>query len=448
MTPTLAAIRFGYGLPVGPDAPVNADQILALLAGPDQAVEDWPSVTMAEVFPAWQQAAAARRAARESDEARRAYRATLRVVQDQGRLALQAGMARALASPDTFRERLVRFWADHFTTEAKFRHDAALTDAMVEEAIRPHVAGRFADMLRGVTMHPAMLLYLDQVRSVGPGSKVGQRRDQGLNENLARELMELHTLGVGGSYRQDDVRQAAELLTGLTATPKEGFHFNPDMAEPGPETVLGISYDGAELDPVNALLDDLAVHPDTAGHLARKIAVHFVADAPDAGMVTAMADAYLAADGQLLPLYRAMLGHPAAWGPALQKARQPYDFLVAAFRALGVTGEGMMTLNRKKMSLRVVNPLRAMGQDWGKPGGPDGWEEAAEAWINPQGMAARITWAMTMPAELGPLPDPREMVTRALGDRASERLTWAVNASEDQREGVGLILAAPEFNRR
>lgn len=448
MTPTLAAIRFGYGLPVGPDAPADADQMLALLAGPDQAVRDWPSITMAEVFPAWQVAAAARRAARESDAARRDFRRALRAVQDQGRRALQAGMARALATPDTFRERLVRFWADHFTTEAKFRHDAALTDAMVEEAIRPHVAGRFADMLRGATMHPAMLLYLDQVRSVGPGSKVGLRREEGLNENLARELMELHTLGVGGSYRQEDVRQAAELLTGLTATPKAGFHFNPDMAEPGPETVLGVSYDGAELDPINALLDDLAVHPDTARHLARKIAVHFIADDPDAAMVAAMAEAYLAADGQLLPMYRAMLAHPAAWVPDLQKARQPYDFLVAAFRALGVTGDGMMAINRKGMSLRVVAPLRAMGQDWGKPGGPDGWEEAAAAWINPQGMAARITWAMTMPAELGPLPDPRAMVVSALGDRASARLTWAVSAAEDQREGVGLILAAPEFNRR
>jgi uncharacterized protein (DUF1800 family) len=448
MTPTLAAIRFGYGLPLGPDTPADADQMLALLAGPDRAVDDWPSVTMAEVFPVWQVAAAARRAARESEEAKRAFRAELRRVQDQGRTALRAGMARAITSPDPFRERLVRFWADHFTTEAKFRHDAALTDAMVEEAIRPHVAGRFADMLRGVTMHPAMLLYLDQVRSVGPGSKVGQRRDEGLNENLARELMELHTLGVGGSYRQDDVRQAAELLTGLTATPQDGFHFNPDMAEPGPETVLGVHYDGAELAPINALLDDLAVHPDTAHHLARKIAVHFIADDPDGDMVTAMAEAYLAADGELLPLYRAMLGHPAAWAPALQKARQPYDFLVAAFRALGVTGEAMMRLSRKKMSLRIMNPLRAMGQDWGKPGGPDGWEEAAAAWINPQGMAARITWAMTIPADIGPLPDPREMVAQVLGDRASERLIWAVSASEDPREGVGLILAAPEFNRR
>jgi uncharacterized protein (DUF1800 family) len=448
MTQTLCAIRFGYGLPVAADAPVDAEGMLALLAGPDVAVDLWPGVTMAQVFPVWQTAAAARRAARQGDAEKRAFRASLRAVQDQGYTALRAGMARAVGAPDTFRERLVRFWADHFTTEAKFRHDAALTDAMVEDAIRPHVAGRFADMLRGVTLHPAMLLYLDQVRSVGPTSKVGLRREEGLNENLARELMELHTLGVGGGYRQDDVWQAAELLTGLTATPTDGFLFDPDMAEPGPETVLGIIYDGVALEPIHALLDDLAVHPDTALHLARKVAVHFVSDTPDAGMVTAMADAYLAADGQLMALYRAMLLHPAAWGADLQKARQPYDFVVAALRALGLTGDQVMRLNRKAISTRVLAPMRAMGQDWGKPGGPDGWEEAAPAWINPQGMAARITWAMTVPDALGLLPDARAMVGRVLGEKASERLIWAVNAAEEQRDGVGLILASPEFNRR
>ncbi len=448
MTPTLAAIRFGYGLPVGADAPADADGILALLAGPDRAADQWPGITMAQVAPVWQVAAVARRAARQSEELRREFRASLRAVQDLRFDAIRCDLARALGSPDTFRERLVRFWADHFTTEAKFRHDAALTDAMVEDAIRPHVAGRFADMLRGVTLHPAMLLYLDQTRSVGPGSTVGLRREDGLNENLARELMELHTLGVGGAYRQDDVRQAAELLTGLTATPKEGFFFNPDMAEPGPETVLGITYEGEALVPIHDLLDDLAVHPDTARHLARKVAVHFVSDAPDAGMVDAMAQAYLAADGDLMALYRAMMAHPAAWDGAMDKARQPYDFIVAAFRALGVAPGDAMELSRKRVAGMVLASMRAMGQDWGKPGGPDGWEEAAPAWINPQGMAARITWAMTEPAELGDLPDPREMVGRVLGARASERLIWAVNAAEEARDGVGLILASPEFNRR
>jgi uncharacterized protein (DUF1800 family) len=448
MTQTLAAIRFGYGLPVGQDAPGGAEAMLALLAGPDMAMDQWPGITMAAVAPVWQVAAVARRAARQSEADKRAFRVSLRAVQDQRFDAMRAGIARALGAQDAFRERLVRFWADHFTTEAKFRHDAALTDAMAEDVIRPHVAGRFADMLRGVTLHPAMLLYLDQVRSVGPGSVQGQRRDAGLNENLARELMELHTLGVGGSYRQDDVRQAAELLTGLTATPKDGFAFNPDMAEPGPETVLGITYDGAEMTPIHDLLDDLAIHPDTARHLARKLAVHFVSDTPDEGMIATMAAAYLAADGHLMALYRAMLLHPAAWDGALQKARQPYDFIVVALRALGLTPDAALRLNRKRMAGLILSPMRAMGQDWGKPGGPDGWEESATAWINPQGMAARITWAMTVPAELDAVTDPRAMLDRVLGGIASERLIWAVHAAEDPREGVGLILAAPEFNRR
>jgi uncharacterized protein (DUF1800 family) len=357
-------------------------------------------------------------------------------------------VARGVSTSDGFRERLVQFWADHFTTEARFRHDVGLTPAMIEECIRPHVGGRFVDMLSAVTLHPAMLLYLDQVQSVGPGSPEGLRREAGLNENLARELLELHTLGVGAGYSQDDVRQAAELLTGLTADPEVGFFFNPRLAEPGAETVQGQSYDGEGLQPVLDLLGDLAVHPDTARHLARKLVVHFISDTPDEGQVADMAAAYLQSSGALGPAYAAMFAHPASFAPVAAKARQPFDFIVAALRALEVPVADILSMGRGEARRKLILPMQAMGQSWARPGGPDGWEEGAEAWITPQGMAARITWAMAAPDDFGRITDAREFVVRALGNRASERLIWAVNAAENQREGMGLVLASPEFNRR
>jgi uncharacterized protein (DUF1800 family) len=446
MTPTLAAIRFGTGLPASRAMQSSAD-MLAALAGPDQAAVDWPGNGLAKVLPVYRAASNARQAARRGDVQKVAYRLKLRDAQGQALEGVKIDLARAITSPDGFRERLVRFWADHFTAEPNFTIDAGLPGAMVEDAIRPHVAGRFADMLRGVTLHPAMLLYLDQVKSVGPRSRAGQRKGAGLNENLARELIELHTLGVDGAYTQADVRGAAEVLTGAAVTPDEGFFFNTDWAEPGTAQVLGRDYDGTGVARIHALLDDLAAHPDTGRHLARKLAVHFVSDTPDEGMVAAMAAAY-ADTGVLLDVYAAMLNHPAAWDAVTTKARQPFDFIVAALRALGVPPGDIMAMGRGEFRKRIILPLRAMGQEWGKPGGPDGWEEAAEMWINSEGLAARITWAMEAPGRLGPLPDPRVMVTTALGDHASERLIWAAGAAESPREGVGLILASAEFNRR
>jgi uncharacterized protein (DUF1800 family) len=443
----LSAIRFGTGLPA-PEGSVTPEAMLAALAGPDLAAAQWPGVDAMDVQATYREAARLRRDVRRDASLRPAYQQATRAAQAQQTQGMLVQMARGVGTDHGFRERLVQFWADHFTTEARFRHDVGLTAAMVEHAIRPHVGGRFGDMLVAATLHPAMLLYLDQVQSVGPGSPAGQRRGAGLNENLARELLELHTLGVGAGYDQADVRQAAELLTGLTADPEQGFFFNPRMAEPGAETVLGRSYAGEGLEPVLTLLADLARHPDTARHLARKLAVHFISDTPDAGLVDDMAAAYLAADGALAPVYGAMLAHPTAFAAPAQKARQPFDFMVAAMRALEVPPGEILGMARGEARKRLLLPMQAMGQTWGKPGGPDGWEEEASAWITPQGMAARITWAMSAPDDLGRSPDARAFVQHALGNRASERLIWAVNASENQREGLGLVLASPEFNRR
>jgi uncharacterized protein (DUF1800 family) len=317
---------------------------------------------------------------------------------------------------------------------------------LIEEAIRPHVTGRFADMLRAVVQHPAMLGYLDQTRSFGPNSRVGLRRARGLNENLARELLELHTVGAG--HTQTDVAQMAELLAGLTVG-KAGPTFDARRAEPGAETVLGQTYDGDSLDAVLRALNDLAEHADTAAHLSRKLAVHFVADQPNRDLVQALTDGWRASGGDLLAVAESLLTHSAGWSTTPDKVRQPFDFLVAALRALGVGGAAVMALPDAPFRTMILQPMAAMGQPWQRAPGPDGWPEAAEAWITPEGMAARITWAMDMPARLvSPLPVPTTLMTRCLGAHLGERLAWAVPRSEDIREAVGLVLASPDFNRR
>ncbi len=264
---TLAAFRFGFGLPEAADAP---EALLAGLAGADEAAARWPGVTTPEVLDVLAEIRAAREMRTDDDEGKAARKAQRRAVRKGNALAqrgMQAAFARAVGGAP-LRERLARFWTDHFTVISKSRTDRAWPAALVDEAIRPHLAGRFADMLAAVVTHPAMLIYLDQVNSTGPNSPRGERRGRGLNENLARELLELHTLGVGGGYGQEDVREMAELLTGLAFAPERGFVFDEARVEPGDDVVLGVSYGGAGIAPIRAALEDLAVHPATARHLA------------------------------------------------------------------------------------------------------------------------------------------------------------------------------------
>lgn len=459
-TPTIAAIRFGTGLrprQAGPaPAPLDAAALLGDLTAPDRMPARFPVLTRAEAEALAGQVRPARRAAEAGTKAGdpapelayRALRQRLRLATNRG---AQMTIARAVEAPVGFAERLVQFWGDHFATRARNAEMGPMAQVFAEEAIRPHLAGRFPDMLKAAATHPMLMVYLDQTASVGPNSPAGRKRG-GLNENLAREMLELHTLGVGGSYAQADVRQLALLLTGLSFTYRAGWHFDATKAEPGAELVLGERYGGAvpaDVSEIHAALEDLALHPETGRHLARKLAVHFTSDDPDPGMVDAMAAAYAAGGGALLPVYAAMLEHPAAWDSFGAKARQPLDFLVAALRALGVSGAQVAALAQGPVNNQLLGPLRLMGQPFAAPPGPDGWPEEAADWINPQGLAARIEWAMKGPRLWAkPLPDPRRLLRAALDDAAGERLAWAVGRAENAAEGTGLILASPDFNRR
>lgn len=451
---TIAAIRFGYGLPLPAGAPTGADAMLAALAAPDAMATHHVSADTAAALALAAHVQAGQRALQQlDDDARKAARRTL-VAHATGIATegTRAAVARALDNPCGLRERLVQFWSNHFTVARRGLPYVALPSAMVDAAIRPNLTAPFAQMLVAVTTHPAMLVYLNQNTSLGPGSVTGRRSGRGLNENLAREVLELHTLGVGAPYTQTDVRELAKLMTGLAFTPDEGFVFLPQWAEPGAETVLGRTYgdDGRpDVRPITEALADLAAHPETARHIARKLAVHFLADDPEPSAVEAITAAWTGSGGDLGAVTAALLHHPAAWAATGAKVRQPFDYVVAGLRALGVAGGDVMAMPQGLLRRHVLAPMAEMGQPWQQPRGPDGWPEAAADWITPQGLAARLRWSMAAPAQLvRPLPDPRALVTRVLADAASPVLVTAAGRAESRRDGVGLILASPEFNRR
>lgn len=454
--PVIAATRFGTGLSPRIAPPASAEAMLAALAGPDRAARAYPIPGLATAEPTVAAFRDLNRGRRSDDPAQAAAAETAmaaaRVRARDLRLAtFGASLARGVTAEDGLRERLVRFWADHFTLRSRNGFTHHLVAPYVEDAIRPHVAGRFASMLRAAITHPMMLSYLDQSGSMGPNSPAAQRRDRGLNENLARELLELHTVGVDGPYDQADVRELAELLTGLIwdVDGGGGTVYRPGQAEPGAETVLDRTYPAeAALSTVHAALDDLAVHPATARHLAAKLARHFVADDPPADLAAALEARFLDTGGDLMAVTQTLLTHPAAWQAERRKVLPPFDFLTAALRALDVA-PGVIATGALRESRRLFqNPLATMGQGWEAPPGPDGWPELASDWITPQFMAARIDWAMRMPEHLlADLPDPRALAATALG-HVPDDVAFAAAAAEDRRTGVGVVLASAMFQRR
>ena len=453
--PDLASFRFGTGLSPRIPPPVSAEAMLAELYGPDRIAEAIP-IRRFEIAPPTlmrlRELNRARRDARGTDSAEAAeaeFRAYELEVRQDFFTDVMRQIARGATTADPLRERLVAFWADHFTVRAKNSFTRHLVGHFIESAIRPYLTRPFSEMLRAAATHPLMLDYLDQSRSFGPGSELGQRTGRGLNENLAREVMELHTLGVGGPYTQADVCELAELLTGLFWQPGRGTIFRPLAAEPGAEEVLGTAYEGRGRAPIDAALDDLARHPATGAHLARKLTTHFIGPDADPELVALLARRFAETGGDLGVMTTTLLTHPAAWVPERRQVRRPVEFVTAAFRALGVSAADLTGQPGREVQRWILRPLAVMGQPWEAPPGPDGWAEAPEDWITPQGLAGRIDWAMRAPATLlGALPDPRDFVVTALGGFVTPDVRFAAEAAESVDDGIGLVLASAAFQRR
>lgn len=344
-------------------------------------------------------------------------------------------------------ERLVMFWSNHFCiSAAKSPFGRISAGAFEREAIRPHVLGRFADMLLAVERHPAMLQYLDNQQSFGPNSRAGLNGKRGLNENLAREIMELHVMGVGSGYAQDDVTALARILTGWTNAGRDGrlgepggFAFFANAHEPGPQTLLGRVYADTGLAQGETALADLARGPACARRVAEKLARHFVADEPPPALVTRLAATFLATDGDLRTVTTELIDAPEAWRAPLQKMRTPYDMLIAATRALDAapTDPGPF-----------LGGLNAMGMPLWAPPGPNGFHDTVAAWAAPENMKLRLDIAQLIAIRAKDLYDPSAVLDAVAGTAASPATRTAVARAESRRQGLAILLMSPEMQRR
>ena len=448
---TIAATRFGYGFHPGQALAADAEGLLAELGRANATSPDIGGPTLAARAALYSEFIEARKARRRDISLTPVMQGFQRRINRQFSNDVASRISAPILSDRGFFERLSWFWADHFTTASRNLITKSLTPRLEADAIRPHLTGSFRDMLRAVVTHPAMIVYLGQHRSVGPASAVGQRTGRGLNENLAREIIELHTLGVGGPYDQRDVRQFAELLTGMTVNRKSGAtQFKPQQAEPGTEEVLGAVYgdDRPDLDDILEALDDLAIHPRTGRHIAQKLATHFISDTPSERLITHVESAFNRTDGRLMAVYQALLEHPESWAAEAQKVKQPFDYLVSSIRAAGAGAETVTPFLKPKGRLSVARALRDLNQPMMQAPGPDGWPEEAGRWITAQGLAARLQWAARLGRALEGRMDPRDYLSAALADRASKEVTFAATRAAEKWEGIALILASPEFNRR
>lgn len=371
----------------------------------------------------------------------------LNVIQKTFRSEALARLQRATLVACGFTERLVVFWSNHFCISASKGELARIwAGAFEREAIRPHVLGRFADMLRAVEQHPSMLFFLDNQQSLGPDSRAGQNRKRGLNENLAREIMELHTLGVGGGYTQGDVTSLARIITGWTFAGRQGqlgtpgsFIFNTNAHQPGPQTLLGKTYEATGLAQGEAALADIARHPSTANFVATKLVRHFVADDPPPGLVARLRDVFVRTDGDLKATATALVDSDEAWQAPLTKLRSPYDFLVASGRLLARVPEDPG---------RYLNGLNLLGQPLWSPPGPNGFADTSAAWAAPEGMKLRLDIAAQIAAQLGNNIDPLDLLEFAAADAASIETRRTIERAESRQQALALLLMSPEMQRR
>lgn len=370
--------------------------------------------------------------------------------------AVNARMESALVTPTPFVERLVHFWSNHFAVSTDKKTVVPLAGNFEAEAIRPHVLGKFEDMLVAVEQHAAMQFFLDQAQSIGPNSlfisRLGPRnprRRSGLNENLAREIMELHTLGVRTGYTQADVTEFAKALTGWRVGPlKSGggqgdepaiYGFRPALHEPGDRTIMGKRYAEQGEAQARAVLHDLAIAPATSRHLATKLARHFVADNPPPALVAKLSDAFLRSGGHLPAVYRALIDAPESWAPQPAKFKTPWEWLVSSMRAIGT---------RELGETKVANLMQQLGQPVWRPGSPAGYDDIAASWAAPDALVRRVEVAQRLAMRVGDRLDPRTLGEKLMPGVIGAATAQAITNAESPPTGLSLLLVSPEFQRR
>jgi uncharacterized protein (DUF1800 family) len=432
-----ASLRFGLGPRGGELAEIGADArgwVLAQVRSPRlpnalRAREDGEAL-ITEALQAIRKG--------RSGQAERSVRALRAVyIEETG-----ARFAEQVTSRQPVVERMTLFWSNHFPVSVRKPIVAGLANAYEVEAIRPHLAGHFEDMLLAVVRHPAMLFYLDNIQSFGPNSPAGRRRGKGLNENLAREILELHTLGVDGGYTQQDVVALAKILTGWTLEYRLGrvyprYRFQARVHEPGGKTLLGRRFAEAGEEEGIEALRMLAQHPATARHIATKLARHYIADAPPAASVERLTAVFLDSGGHLPSVMEAVLREEAAWAP-FAKLKNPYEFALSAVRLTDVV----------PTAEQVVGGLEALNYRAFNAPSPQGWPDVAEAWAAPDALMKRIEWGHRLARHVPARTDPLRLAAQALGPILGATTRQTIERAASVQDGVALLLASPEFQRR
>jgi len=471
----LALHRFGMGPRPGSIAAIETDPRGALIAELEQPSTSLAAAsalpTSAKAFRAVNEANAKRQAktilaAKAQKEAKRQQMAEASSMMEGGEQDTNAMAAKiaAEAVPDPgrqfyldeakirteaalgaeigFVERLVWFWSNHFCISAD--KIQSMSGAYEREAIRPHVVGRFADMLLAAEGHPAMLFYLDNPGSMGPNSIAGINRTRGLNENLAREILELHTLGVRSGYNQDDVISFANVLTGWTLVPPPDnpehggeFTFNPRLHEPGAQKVLGKLYDDETVEQGRAVLRDLAAHPATATHLAGKLARYFIADTPPPALVERMAKVFVDTSGDLKEVARTMVSSDESWTQPPTKLKRPSEWVVGMVRAAGIT---------QTDPARFTGGQALLGEPLWRPSSPKGYPDDEASWID--GMGRRLDVANNVAERVSGKVDPQDVIENVLGPSVSPEVRQAVGRAESRQQALTLLFMSAELQRR
>ncbi len=435
----LEQIRFGYGPRAGQALAqgFDADRVMAQLTADDPQGSTWDRPNLADRYSLFDQYKA------EKDSAGGLQPATTQALKAMQVADIETFVARPAFADAGFVERLVNLWANRITISNASGAVARYMQNFRDEAIRPHIAGRYGDMLKATLWHPGMQFYLTQSSSFGPDSPAGKKKGRGLNENLAREFLELHSMRVG--YSQDDVTALAMLLAGM-ASDEKGVRVDPRRVQPGKKLILGQTFtDDDPMGQINRLVDYVALRPETAQNVAHFMARHFLNDEPPSDLVASLAATYIAQDGNLPSLYRVLLEHPAARDPAREKLRTPQEYAAATLRLIGIKATDA---NFDKLLRKIPGAMAAMGQPVFRALRPDGWPEVSEGWMTPPMMASRIDWAVDMARRAGNGVDPQAMVTVALGNTASPLLMRAVGGAEQRWEGLAVLLGSPEFSRR
>ena len=457
---TIAANRFGLGARPGDLEAIgdNANRwLLDQLQGPPQmpaSIARLPDSahTIAVIDEAKKRQNDLKKAAGPDEKVKKIYAPKVR------KLYMDQALARFSNAAQTdypFHERLVHFWSNHFAVSADKQPLPAIAGLFEKEAIRANIGRRFVDMLMAVEKHPAMILYLDNQRSSGPSSEIARRSSRkkrknraGLNENLAREILELHTLGVDGGYRQADVTAFANILTGWSLGSDKGrfkqgdpgrFTFRQQLHEPGSQVIMGQRYQQGGVDQGEAVLRNLATDPKTANHIAEKLVRHFVSDQPPADLVESISRKFLESGGDLPVVHRALVEAIHPWQQVLSKYKTPEDFIISAYRAFRFVPDDVRLLFRT---------MEQLGQPTYQPGSPAGWPDTAAHWGGADALYKRIEWANNAARFASRVANPVDVGNEVLGAAFSDHTRTAVSRAESVTQGTTLLLVSADFQRR